>query len=59
MDLFSIEGEKGVVQIGKHVLNVVYYFTEDDTIHCKVIGDYGSFYGGYTFFTHYKSLIIN
>jgi hypothetical protein len=57
---FETNGKKGVVQIGTHVLNVLYYFTEDDTIYCKVTDDNAdySFKSGYEFFTHYKSLLV-
>lgn len=55
---FETNGKKGVVQIGTHVLNVLYYFTEDDTIYCKVVGGNNDFKDGYEFFTHYKSLLV-
>ena len=37
-NFFETHGKNGRVQIGTHILNVCYYFTEDDTIYCKVIG---------------------
>jgi hypothetical protein len=55
---FETNGKRGVVQIGTHILNVWYYFTEDDTIYCKVVGGDNDFKDGYEFFTHYKSLLV-
>ena len=48
------------IQIGKNKLQVMYYFIEEDTIHCKVIATCGSnaFEIDEVFITHYKSLIV-
>jgi hypothetical protein len=55
--IFEKYGKKGVVQIGTHVLHVVYYFAEEDMIYCKVVNGDSEFNEGDTFFTHYKSLL--
>lgn len=50
-------GRVGKVQIGKHIIDVTYYFTEEDTIYCEVLKS-KILKKGYCFFTHYKSLEI-
>lgn len=51
--------KEGKVQIGIYMLHVMYHFTEEDTIYCKVVSDESkTFKAGYEFITHYKSLIV-
>lgn len=48
--LFDTIGQEGTVDVGNGSESIIYYFTNDDTIHCQKED-------GTRFYTHYKSLV--